>query len=358
MFRATAIRTLDLFSGAGGLSAGMQAGDARFSPTLAVEMDPAAAATYAMSFRTDVYAGKIEDWLHDGDVPEVDVVAGGPPCQGFSSLGRQDVADRRNSMWAHYAEAVRLAKPRYFIMENVPQFLNSPEFLLLRQSTEHDGVLVDYSFKAYVLNSAHYGAAQARKRTIILGWHRDLANPGIPTPTNLDCPVTVRQALRGVPLEVTDTDLPDTQINFQGKKFRGAFKTSELHLTRKYQDISLERFKHIPEGGNRFDIPEKLLANCWKKHKNGSADVMGRLHWDKPSVTIRTEFFKPEKGRYLHPTEDRAITHYEAARIQGFPEDHLWVGSKTAIGRQIGNAVPIPLGHAIGKTIAAAMDRD
>lgn len=79
---------------------------------------------------------------------------------------------------------------------------------------------------------------------------------------------------------------------------------------------------------------------------------MGRLHWDKPSVTIRTEFNKPEKGRYLHPVEPRAITHFEAARLMGFPDDYLWVGSKTSIARQIGNAVPIELGAAIGKQIA------
>jgi DNA (cytosine-5)-methyltransferase 1 len=74
---------------------------------------------------------------------------------------------------------------------------------------------------------------------------------------------------------------------------------------------------------------------------------MGRLRWDEPSVTIRTEFFKPEKGRYLHPTEHRAITHQEAARIQGFRDDYKWVGSKLSIARQIGNAVPIPLAKAI-----------
>jgi DNA (cytosine-5)-methyltransferase 1 len=82
---------------------------------------------------------------------------------------------------------------------------------------------------------------------------------------------------------------------------------------------------------------------------------MGRLHWNKPSVTIRTEFFKPEKGRYLHPIEDRAITHYEAAVLQGFPDTHRFVGSKTAIARQIGNAVPIPLGRAIGELLLQAL---
>jgi DNA (cytosine-5)-methyltransferase 1 len=91
------------------------------------------------------------------------------------------------------------------------------------------------------------------------------------------------------------------------------------------------------------------------KHTSGSGDVMGRMHLERPSVTIRTEFFKPEKGRYLHPTAMRAITHYEAAVLQGFPPTHKFVGSRTAIARQIGNAVPIPLGAAIGRAIAAKL---
>jgi DNA (cytosine-5-)-methyltransferase len=84
-------------------------------------------------------------------------------------------------------------------------------------------------------------------------------------------------------------------------------------------------------------------------------DVMGRLRADRPSVTIRTEFFKPEKGRYLHPTENRAITHYEAALLQGFPDSHRFIGSRTAIARQIGNAVPIPLGAAIARKLLEAL---
>ena len=118
--------------------------------------------------------------------------------------------------------------------------------------------------------------------------------------------------------------------------------------------MSLKRFASIPEKGNRFNLPDELLAPCWRKHRTGTADVMGRLHLDKPSVTIRTEFFKPEKGRYLHPTEDRAITHYEAALIQGFPENYQWVGTREEIARQNGNAVPIPLGKAIGRQLQTA----
>src|ERR1700744_1609418 len=103
-----------------------------------------------------------------------------------------------------------------------------------------------------------------------------------------------------------------------------------MHLTRYYEPSSLRRFARIPPGGNRFDLPRHLMSQCWRDHTTGSTDVMGRLSWDKPSVTIRTEFFKPEKGRYLHPTEPRALTHHEAARIQGFPDDYLWVGSKSS----------------------------
>ncbi|QBJ97889.1 DNA cytosine methyltransferase [Rhodococcus sp. ABRD24] len=358
MSRTSAFRTLDLFAGAGGLSAGLHAADERFRPVTAVEMDVAAAATYATNFDAHVYAGKIEDWLAHEDVPEVDVVVGGPPCQGFSSLGRQDAADTRNKLWSQYAEAVRLATPRYFIMENVPQFMKSPEFELFRQSTKRDGRLQNYTFDVAVLNSAHFGAAQARKRTIIFGWHRDLKSPELPKDTHSENPVTVRAALAGIAHTVHETQLPDSFIEFNGKQLPGAFKSMDLHLSRRYEKVSLDRFKEIPSGGNRFNLPDHLLAECWRNHKTGSADVMGRMHWDRPSVTIRTEFFKPEKGRYLHPSEDRAITHYEATRLQGFPEDYQWVGSKTSIAKQIGNAVPIPLGRAIGRTISRALSED
>ena len=103
---------------------------------------------------------------------------------------------------------------------------------------------------------------------------------------------------------------------------------------------------------NRFDLPDDLKAPCWRTHTKGSGDVMGRLWWDRPSVTIRTEFWKPEKGRYLHPEQDRAITHYEAALLQGFSPLRKWVGTKTSIGRQIGNAVPVPLARAIARHLA------
>jgi DNA (cytosine-5)-methyltransferase 1 len=159
----------------------------------------------------------------------------------------------------------------------------------------------------------------------------------------------VEDVLTGLPESVTSVDLPELWTMRWNEEFPGIFATTDLHLTRHYERRSLDRFAHIPPGGSRFDIPEHLLSPCWKNHKTGSGDVMGRLRWNAPSVTIRTEFHKPEKGRYLHPTEDRALTHHEAARIQGFRDDYKWIGWKTSIARQIGNAVPIPLAKAVAR---------
>ncbi|HLF07489.1 MAG TPA: DNA cytosine methyltransferase, partial [Thermoplasmata archaeon] len=118
---------------------------------------------------------------------------------------------------------------------------------------------------------------------------------------------------------------------------------------------SLARYKSIPEGGNRWDMPRRLQPECWIKKTKGGTDLMGRLWWDRPAFTIRTEFFKPEKGRYLHPSEDRPITHWEAARIQTFPDSFQFLGPKIAVARQIGNAVPVVLAKAIAEAVLALL---
>lgn len=348
---------LDLFSGAGGMTQGFHASGA-FRTVQAVEMDAQAAASFAATFGDVVHVGSISDWLATCDVPSVDVVVGGPPCQGFSTLGKQNAEDERNALWHDYALTIVRAKPRYFVLENVGAFLRSRQFADLRAATDPGGLLADYDFEAGVLNAADFGAAQARRRTILIGHHRDLPAPGPPEPTHVGRHITVRDVLGRVAPRVETTELPSDRWTVVGTRHvPGPYTTSELHVGRTYTDLSMKRFHAIPEKGNRFDIPDDLLSECWTKHKTGSADVMGRLSWDKPSVTIRTEFFKPEKGRYLHPVEHRALTHLEAALIQGFPETHKWVGSKIAIARQIGNAVPIPLGRAIAAHLARAMAR-
>lgn len=345
------LTVLDVFCGAGGMTEGFHAAGA-FRTVRAVESDQAAAASYAATFGDIVDVMPVAGWLRQADVPSVDVVIGGPPCQGFSTLGTQDAEDIRNSLWRDYAKTIVLAAPMYFVLENVGAFIDSAQFIALRAATEPDGMLANYSIQGGILNAADYGAAQARRRTILIGHHRDLLAPGLPEPTHLGNHRNLKDALKWVRRSVVKTELLDRHMTIGGRTLPGSFSTRELHVGRTYSPVSMARIRSIPEGGSRFDIPTHLLPACWRNHTSGSFDVMGRLHWDRPSVTIRTEFFKPEKGRYLHPSEDRALTHYEAARIQGFPETHRWVGSKTAIGRQIGNAVPIPLGTAIARHLS------
>lgn len=350
------ISVLDLFAGAGGLTQGMHEASSRFQVTRAVELDRDAAASFALNHGAGVvYQGGIQDWLRDEHVPEVDVIVGGPPCQGFSMLGKRDSDDVRNTLWREYAETILRAKPKYFVLENVAVFAKSRQFRDLTEATEPGGLLQDYAFEWDVLNAADYGAPQARKRAILIGRHRDMPETGLPAPTvGRDQHRTVSEVFTGIPFEVS-SELDDRRLEVEGRSHRGAWTSRELHVGRDYEGISLRRFKAIPPGGSRFDLPDDLLAPCWRKHKNGSGDVMGRLHWSRPAVTIRTEFFKPEKGRYLHPFADRAITHFEAATLQGFPPDYLFAGSRTAIARQIGNAVPVPLGKAIGTHLAGAL---
>ena len=355
------IRILDLFAGAGGLTAGFHGTSDRFRSVAAVELDPAAAASYSATFaKTDVFTGPIQDWLARADMPaDVDVVVGGPPCQGFSALGKRDATDERNSLWRQYAEVLTRVRPGYFVVENVPAFGRSRQYQDFLAATRPGGFLEDYALEHRVLNAADYGAPQVRKRTVVIGHRRDLEAPGFPQATHAPEAAggllpyrTVGEALLGVPA-VPDMDgrFNEVRTRVGDRELPGSFSPRELHFSRTYQRISRKRFAAIPEGGSRADLPDELKAPCWRRHTTGSMDVMGRLHANRPSVTIRTEFFKPEKGRYLHPTEHRAITHYEAALLQGFPDSHRFIGSRTAIARQIGNAVPISLGAAIARQL-------
>ncbi|MFJ3244140.1 DNA cytosine methyltransferase [Streptomyces sp. NPDC094154] len=375
------LRTIDLFAGCGGLTQGfveaLHEGRAVYRPVAAVELDPAAAATYAVNFSerfgAHIHQGDIAQWVdRPGTLPEADIVLGGPPCQGFSRLGNQDPNDERNQLWRHYLKVVSTVRPMMFVMENVDAFRKSPEFRLLIDETLSGGTLSDYRIFDDLLNSADHGVPQRRFRTIAIGIRKDLLLPsdsGAPIrvdevsdmelqsrliPGPADGPQsTVWQAISDLVLRKLSPELPARRKIVNEQEIAGPFSMDELHLSRNgIKSISMARYRSIPEGGNRFDIPFELLSRCWKNHKTGSADVMGRLHRDKPSVTIRTEFFKPEKGRYLHPWLHRPITHLEAARLQGFPETFQWCGSRTQIARQIGNAVPVGLGRAIAEHLA------
>jgi DNA (cytosine-5)-methyltransferase 1 len=351
-------RVIDLFAGAGGLSEGFS-NCGSFKAIAAVENDVCSAATYAANHpETPLYVGDIADWVRQRSAVAADVVVGGPPCQGFSNLGARRVRDPRNALWRRYVEALVRIRPLVFVLENVADFVRSGQFRDLRRETYRGGRLAEYRIEYGVLNAAEFGVPQIRKRTVVIGSHRDLPAPGLPLGPRASRPsdwTTVKEIIGDLPFETEHFDLPATSSTFAGRTIKGPFRTVELHIGRRPTDLSLARYRAIPEGGNRIDLPDDLLAPCWRKHKAGSRDVMGRLHWNRPAVTIRTEFWKPEKGRYLHPTAHRAITHLEAARLQGFSDEYIWFGSKIEIGRQIGNAVPVQLAAGIAAHIASQL---
>jgi DNA (cytosine-5)-methyltransferase 1 len=251
-----------------------------------------------------------------------------------------------------------------FVLENVEQFQKSVEFRQLQAETGPRRKLADYAIQPFTLNAADFGVAQKRKRSIIVGSRIGPIDPPAPTHARVATFTegawrTLRDAIFGLELEDLPTKLPDRTQFYFDTEVPGEFKLDEIHVDRTYRPESKERYALIPPGGSRFDLPEELLYDCWKRHTRGAMDVLGRLDWDKPSVTIRTEFFKPEKGRYLHPEwsssgrkVNRALTHAEAALLQGFDSRHLWCGGKIDIARQIGNAVPPPLAVAIAKRVA------
>ena len=344
------IATIDLFAGAGGLSLGFHLAGLGYLPVFAVEHEAHAAQTFERNFGCDVFAGDIE---YGPEYPDADLIIGGPPCQGFSPLGRDrdDLSRAKlNGLWKHFLDAVRSIRPKAFVIENVREFQRSAQFAELLHLLEADSILSDYSPVFGVLNAADYGVPQTRLRGILVavrGHHGELPWPppplrGVESASKRPY-ATVREAIGDLPAQTSGTEPQFTEDGGQ-----------HLHFGRRPTQMSLERYRAIPPGGNRFDLMKNrpdITPACWANKPSGTTDVMGRLWWDRPSSTIRTEFFKPEKGRYLHPSADRVISHREGARLQSFPDWYIFEGTKTEIARQIGNAVPPLLGEAIARYV-------
>lgn len=326
---------IELFAGCGGMALGFK--NAGFRTVLANEWDRDACDSLRANITERVLNCAIQEIE---EFPEADVVAGGPPCQGFSNLGERVPNDPRNQLWRHYFRCVEQVRPKVFVLENVPPLLKSGEFLELKRIAESIGYRVD----GRILNAADFGVPQTRKRAIVIGSR--IGEPTFPAPTHAD-PMkrdllndhllpwrTVRDAIGHVPLTPTG-------VNW--------------HVGRNPTPKSLERYRAVPPGGNRWNLPDHLMPDCWKRKTKGGTDLFGRLWWDRPSVTIRTEFYKPEKGRYLHPVAHRPITHLEAALLQSFPENFKFCGTKINVGIQIGNAVPPGLALAIASHVSSML---
>jgi DNA (cytosine-5)-methyltransferase 1 len=317
-------KLIDLFAGAGGMTLGFQR--AGFVPVLAVEKEPDFAATYRENFGDHVIAEDIADLIDRGGMQtKADVVIGGPPCQGFSNLTGNRANDPRRAMWRYFMDVVESSGCQAFVVENVQNLLKSPEgdAIIAR------GQKLGFHVTSGILLASNYGVPQNRRRAIIIGSRKG----PVDLPKSMTHRMTVREAFKGIPLKPTLTEL--TQQPATGP---------DLHIARNPTEISQQRYRLIPPGGNRFDLQRlapELTPACWIRKTKGGTDLFGRLDWDAPArCTIRCEFYKPEKGRFLHPSEHRPITHWEAARLQTFPDDFLWCGTKIRIAVQIGNAVP------------------
>jgi len=363
-------RLIDAFAGAGGKTLGFSAKFGHpFVSVWANDIDEDCCETYNANFGDHCVCGDIFKVLADPktQIPKVDVVVGGPPCQGFSNLNQQKNigVDPRRALWRGFIELIKRAEPEVFVMENVPPLLKSFEYEQIAEAARKLGYLI----RSQVLCAADYGVSQTRKRAFVVGCltsdpisvfppKKTHYNPsdGRPEPglfQSTDRYIANPTSWRTVRDAIGDLPPPnDTVMNHRPPPL-------DLHFGRTPEPLSLERYKVVwKEGMNRFDLQRlapHLTPGCWIRKKAGGTDLFGRMWWDRPSFTVRTEFFKPEKGRYLHPKQHRPITHREAARLQSFPDDFVFKGSKIEVAKQIGNAVPPLLAARIADVVYALL---
>jgi DNA (cytosine-5)-methyltransferase 1 len=330
--------SIDLFSGAGGLSCGLTAEG--FNVAVAVELDPISAKSYKLNHRntkvlvTDVREIRGPQLLKEAGIAkgELDLLTGCPPCQGFSSLRtrrrKQYIDDPRNDLIVEILRLIRSTRPRALIIENVPGLANDKRFSEFRKGLEKSGYQSEFS----VINASDFGIPQRRKRLVLV-------------------------AFRG-------RRVPSTWSSYKGdiKTVRDAIGHLEtagrsgdiLHdIPEKRTPAMMARIRATPkDGGSRRDLPPELQCACHLR-RGGYFDVYGRMAWDKVSPTITSGCINPSKGRFLHPEENRAITLREAALLQTFPQEYQFCieRGKDHVARQIGNAFPPDLIKPIARII-------
>ncbi len=318
---------IDLFSGCGGLTLGLK--KAGFLVTAAVEINPKAQETYKLNHpKVKLYSQDIRKLdplviLQDLDLKpgDLDLLAGCPPCQGFSRLRTKNqntsVQDERNELVSDFLRFIEVMQPKTVMLENVPALAKDSRFLLACVKLEKLG----YQITSQILDTADYSVPQRRKRLIMLA--SKIHTPLIAKKSAKR--ITVRQALSGV------GSTENTHDELHGMGERRSQEVREI--------ISL-----IPrDGGSRRDLPERYQLDCHRRC-NGFYDVYGRMSWGDVAPTITSGCHNPSKGRFLHPEEDRTISLREAAIFQGFPKKYKFNinHGKESIALMIGNALPPP----------------
>ncbi|MCY3584844.1 MAG: DNA cytosine methyltransferase [Acidimicrobiaceae bacterium] len=333
---------VDLFAGAGGSSRGLR--DAGFRVVGAVENDEDAAATLAANHSdllvtvadiTSVCPARFRQDL-GLDQGELTLLTACPPCQGFSSLGLRDSEDERNDLITQVWRFAEELHPAAVLVENVPGLARDPRWTLLRDTADGHG----YSFGSWVINATDFGVPQRRRRLI------GIAVRGL----NIAFPNALVDLL---PASFKLAPPHASSVIAQAGDITAT--TDPLHHARVPTPRVLERIRQIPAGGDHFDLPDHLQLDCHKRLRDsGRSAATGpysRIPMEGPAPTMTTRCTTAACGRFVHPTEHRAISLREAALLQTFPASYQFCGTHESMERQIGNAVPVRLAHALGLAV-------
>lgn len=349
-------KVVSLFTGAGGLDIGLEWAGFEVVSCFEINQDCKATLRHNRpSWRIhdigDVRALKSDDILSFSQIAkgEVDLVAGGIPCQPFSTLGKGKGSNdpRNGKLFLDFIKVVRGVSPRMVLIENVPGLLSKANQPVVRHIIKELETL-DYHVSYTVLNAANYGVGQNRRRLFILA--KKESQPCFPFPTH-----ALNPQWAGGPdgrVQKPLVTLGDVLLSIpNGYEYRDDYALQNC------SQMVKERMRYVSPGQNFLAIPWQLRPSCWQSGKHKGADTFGRLELNKPCVTIRTGAYNPSKGRYIHPTEDRGLDTIEMAAIQGFPfewEFRRLENKKMTLksaGLQIGNAVPPLLAYAVGKAL-------
>lgn len=354
------LRAIDLFSGAGGLSAGFEWAGAG-SVVAAVEIDANAAETFKHNHPlAEMYVNDIKDKENispnrlAADVGEVDVILGGPMCQGVSQRGPRDPHDNRNFAFWAFAEYVRELRPKYFLMENVPAVASDVHNRHLAIAVFEELESLGYALAAEVVCAAWFGVPQLRYRLVVMGSR--LSEPTFPSSIGSFIAArgrggeftTVHDAISDLPavgsgsgLDVQPIPTPTFPLSEYAQLMRGDATELYNHCSSDTDEINLNRIRHVPEGGNWHDIPLQLLPERFRHVRlSDHTTTYRRLHRDHPAHVITCLCGNVTAGAFTHPTQNRAITVREAARFQGFRDSFRFLGPRSGQYKQVGNAVP------------------
>lgn len=339
----------DIFSGVGGLSQGFIS--AGFEIAFAIEFDKEIADAYARNhpgtemINEDICGVDVEEVKKRH--PHIDLIMGGPPCQGFSQKGkRMSINDPRNFLFQQFVRFVESFKPKYFVLENVPNIITTSNGYFKDQIIESFSKL-GYTVNCGVLSASEFGIPQDRHRAVFIGV---LGKNGIELPKSPNKRVTIEEAIYDLPFigsgegeEISKYDKKATS-EYQ-RLLRNGEKILYNHVATKHSDLALERLSLIPKGAGREVLPAE------HRTKSIYSGTWCRLLEDGIAPTITTRFDTPSSGRFTHPILNRCLTVREAARVQSFPDSFRFYGNKTSQMKQVGNAVPPLLAYAIAQQI-------